>query len=223
MAIAKKTENFIEEIVEKNIYNSNETLFIAEAEEQMESEGQIDLLSLNIGNSFGTAILENPAEISFKTTLDKITAEIKTTASSQFKGIAYIEPNEIENIKKMLVTEECDSRKKQELEKELTNFQKNITANYFHNLNEYKENRIDCIAQIARLEDVKKQLVMNRLSQMVWPYDQKTKEYDAKIANLKIQLARTEQKLSEIEAMSPAAHEKDILLFQVQLKEKFGV
>lgn len=223
MTSAEKTERFIEEEIEKNIYDQNEIILLVGNEDQKEINNAADLLAMNIQNSFGAAILEKTAEPSYDEIINKVTSAIKTKASSQYKGTNFIEPIEIEEIKKMLITEDCANNQKSELEKELTRFQEEITNNYYHTLTELKETIIDSKTQIERLEEVKKQVVMKKLSKMSWPYDENTKKYDAKIANLKIQLARAEQKLEEIEAFTPAANEKDILLFQVQLKDKFKV
>lgn len=210
-----------EEIVEKSAQGTDEIIFIIGGQEEADEKEAV--LLANIENSYGSVNMDEFSEAAFDLLVNKIASALNTVATQQFKGNTFIEPLEIENIKKSIKTENCSNEKKAELEKELTKFQNEITANYKQKLAELDEKRIAIENQLLTLTKIKNSLVMKRVSQMLWPFNAETAKYESKIASLKIQLAKCEQKIQEIEAMRPAAGEKDLLLFQVQLKEKFNV
>lgn len=210
-----------EEIIEESTHDTDEIVFIIGGEEEIDQQNEV--LRSNIENSFGSASLDNLSEVAFDLLVDKIASALKAVATQQFKRSTFIEPLEIEKIKKTIASENCNDAKKAELENELTKFQNEITANYKQKLNELDEKRIATENQLLAITKLKNSLVMKRLSQMLWPFNAETAKYETKIEALKILLAKCEQKIQDIEAMRPAAGEKDLLLFQVQLKEKFNV
>ena len=210
-------------IVEENVHDADEIVFIIGGEEQIENEEENASIALNIENSFGAEPIDGFSEIAIDLLVDKIARALKSAANSQFKGTTFLEPQEVENVKKSLATEHCDNNQKAELEKELTKFQAEITSNYRQKIKECNEKKIYLEKQIGILTNIKNHLVVERLTKMLWPFNNETAKYEAKIASLKIQAAKCEQKIEAIEAMRPAAGEKDLLLFEIQLKDKFNV
>jgi len=212
------------EIIEETTPDTNEVVFIIGGQEEEEAEEKAnEIVALNVENSFGSVASEDYTEIAIDLLVDKIAAALKTAANQQFKGTTFLEPNEVEDVKKILEAEHCDNTKKAELEKELTKFQNGIISNYKQKLNELDEKKIAVENQLATLTSQKNSLVMKRLSKMLWPFNAETAKYEAKIEVLKTQLAKFQQKIEAIESMRPAAGEKDLLLFNVQLKEKFNI
>lgn len=202
------------------IQELSEISFVAGGNAQVEAQ-EIDLLTLNIGNSFSIKPEEVYTDANLDLIVGKIAAAMNTAANLHFKGSTFLEPCEVENVKSILDTEKCDIATKNKFKKELTDFQEQIKTNYVQQIKTYKEQQLYCETHIERLEATKKQIVMDRLAKMSWPYDEKTRAYDRKIDTLKIQVERIKQKTAELESMRPAAKEKDILIFQHQLKEKF--
>lgn len=154
------------------------------------------------------------------------TLSIKKFANSCYKSTTSLEPSDIEQIKKSLNNYACGDAKvkefKQELIDDLTEFQKQIRTSYTTKIAEYTKKKLECEKQIGILEFEKNKLIMERLSRIEWPYDAKTKEYENKIASLEIQAKQYGQKAEQIQTMRPAANEKEILLYELKLKEKFA-
>lgn len=218
--IVAKEEIVINQPAEYAVKSLDEVNFVAGIKEQVKAQ-ETDLLALNISNSFSIEPSKVYTDENLDLIVNKIASAMNAAANQKFKGSTFLEPCELEDVKKILDTEKCDLATKNKFEEEITNFQKQIKTNYVQQINEYNEKKILCDMQIERLESLKKHLVMERLSQMSWPYDERTREYDRKIATLKIQSERCSQRVQEIRTLRPAAKEKDILIFQVQLKEKF--
>lgn len=218
--IVAKEEIVINQPAAPAVKSLDEVNFVAGVKEQVTAQ-EADLLALNISNSFSIEPSKVYTDENLDLIVNKIASAMNAAANQKFKGSTFLEPCELEDVKKILDTEQCDTETKNKFEKELTNFQEQIKTNYVQQINEYNEKKILCDMQIERLESLKKHLVMERLSQMSWPYDEKTREYDRKIASLKIQSERCYQRVQEIRTLRPAAKEKDILIFQVQLKDKF--
>lgn len=151
---------------------------------------------------------------------------IKMYANSYYKDSAAIEPNEIDQIKKSLSNyvnnnEKTDAFKK-ELIQDLSEFQKQIKTKHVQQISDLIKEKQFCEKEIRVLDFEKNKLIMERLSKIVWPYDQKTKEYDNKIAQLQIRLQKLTTKIENQQNMRPMANEKDILLYKMHLKEKFA-
>ncbi|MDD3436966.1 MAG: hypothetical protein PHC64_07440 [Candidatus Gastranaerophilales bacterium] len=62
---------------------------------------------------------------------------------------------------------------------------------------------------------------MDKLTRILWPYDGKTKQYDSQITKCKLQIQQCEQKIATLQESRPTANEKDILIYQMHLKEKY--
>ena len=207
----KKIEKAIElnlDIQEVGINDLNGINFVSSVEKQPEAKA-----------SESVALTDDNIDL----LVGRIASAMNRVAKQEFKGSFFLEPDEVESLKKdVFINETISSEKRAELEHELTKFQQEITTNYKEAISDYKEKRMYCETQMYMFEQAKKESVMKRAAQMLWPFDEKTRSYDAQIASLKIQAARYSQKIEDIESMRPAAKEKDIMLFQVKLKEKFS-
>lgn len=158
--------------------------------------------------------------------LSQTTLSIKKFANSYYKSSAYLEPSEIDHIKDSLKNYASDDERvtafKREIIDDLSNFQKQIKEKYVAQIADYRKKQQLCEKQIRVYEFEKNKLIMDRLSKIAWPYDAKTKEYDQKIAALESQAQHYAQRALSAQQMRPAANEKDILLYQMQLKEKYS-
>lgn len=151
---------------------------------------------------------------------------IKKYSNSQYKFNTSLEPNEIEQIKKALSSYvnnqgKADAFKKEILE-DLTAFQNHILTNHKQKITELTKEKEACQKQLMIAECDKHKLIMDRLSKIVWPYDEKTREYDQKIAQLQAKLEQYSQKIENLKSMRPAANERDLLMYNLHLKEKFA-
>lgn len=151
---------------------------------------------------------------------------VKMYSTSHYKSFTALEPFEIEQIKKALDNYKNDNARinefKAELIEDLTNFQHQIKTSQVQKLNELRKQRQLMERQLRIFSVEKHKLIMDRLSKVAWPYDEKTKDYDKKIATLESQLEQNEQKIISLKQMRPMANEKEILLYQMHLKEKFS-
>jgi len=175
---------------------------------------------------FFSAINEEPSHTAdYEKMLVLTELSIKKYANSEYKFTTALEPSEIEQIKKSLAAYVNNSEKVDEIKKEmledLTAFQKQIMVNHKQKIADLAKEKQACEKQIIILECAKNKLIMDRLSKIVWPYDETTKEYDSKIAQLQAKVVQYTSKLENSHKMRPAANERDILLFKLQLKEKF--
>lgn len=161
----------------------------------------------------------------YEKVLNMTTLSMKMFANSYYKSATFLEASDIEQIKDSLNNYTNDSDKVTEFKNaiidDLTEFQKQIKTNHVQKLAELGKQKQFLEKQIRILDVEKNKLVMERLAKIVWPYDQKTKEYDAKIAKLQMQVQKYAQKIEDLQQMRPAADEKDILLYQMSFKDKF--
>lgn len=188
------------------------------------STNQINLEAVNF---ISTISQENDE---FKTEYEKLlkltSMSVKMYATSYYKSFTSLEPLEIEQIKTALANYKNDNKRinefKSELIEDLTKFQHQIKINQVQKLNELRKQRQLMERQLRIFSVEKHKLIMDRLLKIAWPYDEKTKEYDRKISTLEKQLERNEQKIINLKTMRPMANEKDILIYQMHLKEKFA-
>jgi hypothetical protein len=147
--------------------------------------------------------------------------------NARYKAYKFIEVADIKQIKTTLSTYTNDDEKvnafKEELLEDLTNFEKQIKTNHVQKIEELKKEKQFNERQLKVLDFAKHKLIMERLSRVEWPYDAKTKEFDTKIAALQVNIKRLEQKIEEAVKYRPLAKEKEILMYQMQLKEKYSV
>lgn len=151
---------------------------------------------------------------------------IKKYANSHYKFNTSLEPNEIEQIKKALIGYVNNNDKVNALKKEmlddLTTFQHTILTNHKQRITELEKEKNACKKELMIAECDKHKLIMERLSKIVWPYNEKTKEYDQKIAQLQAKIEQYSQKIENLKSMRPAANERDLLMYKLHLKEKFS-
>lgn len=154
--------------------------------------------------------------------MDLMETTIKKYANSQYKFSTSLEPNEIEQVKKALNSYVNSNEKvndfKRALLEDLTEFQHQILLNHKQRIIDTAKEKETHEKQIRLLECAKNKLIMDRLSQIIWPYDEKTKAYDIKIAQLQAKI----QQIENQKCMRPAANERDILMYKMHLKEKFA-
>lgn len=184
-------------------------------------------INLNAVNFISTLPQENDEyKAEYEKLLKLTTMSVKMHSTSYYKAFTSLEPIEIENIKKALENYKHDNKRvnefKAELIEDLTNFQQQIKSNQIQKLNELRKQRQLIERQLRIFSVEKHKLIMDRLSQIAWPYDEKTKDYDKKIAALQVQLDQNEQKIISLKQMRPMANEKEILIYQMHLKEKFA-
>lgn len=149
---------------------------------------------------------------------------LKMFANSYYKSQPFLEVSDIEQIKESLNNYPNEDTKVKEFKtaiiKDLTIFQQQIKSNHVQRLAELTKQKQFLDKQVRILDFEKNKLIMDRLSKVSWPYDHKTKEYDAKIAKLQMQAKKFEQKIEELKSKKPTANEKDIILYQMALREK---
>jgi len=153
------------------------------------------------------------------------TSAIRRYATSQFKSVIGLEPLEIDQIKSALRNFSCLNQYAQKIKNEiiedLTDFQVYIKENHNKNIKENLRQKELCEREIKVLKYKKNKLVFERLAKIVWPYDAKTKEFDNKVIALGIKAKQYEQKILMGKQNRPVANEKEILLYEMKLKEKF--
>lgn len=153
------------------------------------------------------------------------TLAMKKFSNSQFKATTSLDVSDLEQIKNALRNFACEGEHskqiKDEIINDLTDFQKRINTMHFQNIAEHAKQKQSCEKELRTLEFAKHKLIADRLSKILWPYDAKTKEYDAKIALLQTKIQQYEQKISYSKKLRPVANAKDILLYEMKLKEKY--
>lgn len=158
--------------------------------------------------------------------LKSIIISIKMFANFYYKNSTYLEISDIEHIKDSLNNYENKNKKinefKQKLIEDLTQFQTEIKTKHIQRINDLIKERQFCEKQVKVLEFEKNKLITIRLSKIIWPYDKKTKEYDSKIAQLELKTQQCINKIENLRKMKPIANEKDILIYNLHLKEKFA-
>lgn len=151
---------------------------------------------------------------------------IKMYANSHYKTTAYLENLDIDQIKASLQNYANDNEKINEFKKaiieDLSLFQKKIKETHLQKIVEMNKQKQLLEKQIRIWDYEKNRLIAERLSKIMWPYDSKTKEYDAKILTTQGQIKIIAEKLENLRQTKPMANEKDILLYQMHLKEKFA-
>lgn len=204
----------------------NATLKNFEIEENKTIEDASHVLKSGLVNFLSAMNEKRNYAKDYESMLNLTEASIKKYAASTNKYSEYLEPNEIEQIKKALVEFSNNNEKTSEFKKEiiedLASFQQQILTTHKKRIAELTKEKEICEKQLRIAECEKNKLIMERLSQIVWPYDAKTKEYDQKIAQLQAKVELYTTKIKNQKDMRPAANEKDILLYTMHLREKFA-
>lgn len=199
---------------------------LLEIEENKSIEEASFILKQGLVKYFSTMQVEREYEQAREKMLNFTENSIKKYAYYSLKMNISLEPHEIEQVKKALVNYTCNCEKINELKKELledlTTFQYQIIAEQREIFLELINEKDNYEKQIKVLEYEKNKLIMERLSQIVWPYDAKTKKYDQKIAQLQVKVEQYAKKIENSKSMRPVATEKDLLLYKMHLREKFA-
>lgn len=165
-------------------------------------------------------------EAEYNKILNMTNLALKVIANSNYKTKVCLEVSDIEQIKSSLVNFASKKDRinllKKELIEDLTSFQKQIKAKHCEVFETLFTQKQKLERQIGVLNFEKHKLIMQRLSNIIWPYDSKTKAYDEQIEALQKQIEIVLKKLENYKQTSAAASEKDILLYQMHLKEKFA-
>lgn len=150
---------------------------------------------------------------------------LKTITKASYNPDGSLNPADIEQIKMSLANYRHDCLKvnkfQEKLIDDLTDFQDTIKKNYSQKINELVKTKRDMAKQIRVLNYEKNKLIMNRLYKILWPYDKKTQEYTNQINKLTMQVEQYNRKLDELKNNGPVAKEKDILIYQMHLKDKY--
>lgn len=197
-----------------------------ESTENKSVENATIAIKNGFANFYSTVKEEVDHTEDYEKMLDLTVNAIKKYSNSQYKFNTSLEPNEIEQIKKALISyvnnhEKAGSFKKEILE-DLTAFQGHILANHKQKITELTKEKEACQKQLRIYECDKHKLIMDRLSKIIWPYDEKTREYDQKITQLQTKVEQYIQKIENLNSMRPAANERDILIYNLHLKERFA-
>lgn len=157
--------------------------------------------------------------------LDLTTLSMNLFANIYYKDFSFLEPSDIDLIKESLNNYINNSKKvrefKRELIDDLTDFQKEIKENQIQKISELTKQKLLYENQLKILSTQKQKLIISRLSNFKWPFDNEIKKYDNKINNLQNKSKYYAQKMIRLQKMRPSADEKEILLYQMHLKEKF--
>jgi len=168
----------------------------------------------------------NSKELTLEDNLDEIinmvVSKMNSIASLSYKCSKFLEPVEIKKIQESLKIHVEKSENIKAVKNELELFQEQIQIVYERRISQQKKERLYYEDQINRLETAKKEVMGANLSRMLWPHDERTKRFNTTIASLKAKIVKCNFKLRQLTSMRPAANEKDILVFQMQLKNKFA-
>lgn len=155
--------------------------------------------------------------------LELTSASIKMHATCDYKPVAFIDATDIENIKRTLAQYQDDDARIHQIKyaiiEDLSYFQSELTLNHEERLKAFKSKKAELEKQLRVVDYAKKKLVSQRLARLAWPYDDKTQQYDGLIAKFELQLKKLNSKIEEEIKLRPMANEKDILKYQLHLKE----
>lgn len=165
-------------------------------------------------------------ELEYEKILNLTTMSMKMFANSYYKETAFLEASDIEQIKTSLSNFNNKNEKVNEFKnfilEELTDFQSHIKTKHNQKIAQITKEKLFLERQLSVITFAKNKLVRERLARVEWPYDKKTKEYDSKISALQIKIQKWEQRIEEEQKKRPYVSEKDILMYQMYLKEKYA-
>lgn len=152
---------------------------------------------------------------------------IRSMANDKFKSRCYLGINDIDRIKEALENYRSQDLTtnsfKAQIINDLSDFQDKILTNRIAKLKKLRNEKI-MLEKCARdLNTAKSKIVADRLAKIQWPYNEVTKQIDSKIAVVDIRVARCKQQLENLKNSKPVAEEKDVILYQMELKEKYSV
>lgn len=157
--------------------------------------------------------------------IDLTTLSMDMYAHIYYKNFSYLEPIDIDQIKKSLNKFISNNNKtldfKNELMDDLTAFQQQIKENQINKISEIANQKLACEKRLKFLNVQKQEYIINRLSCLKWPFDNEYKKYNAQISELENKSKYNTNKMIYLQKLRPSADEKDILLYKMHLKEKF--
>ena len=155
--------------------------------------------------------------------VSQVNMALSKAANLNYKVRPYLEKREIETIKRNLVNFVSTNKEvKKVLIENLEEFGQSITDNYVSKLKELAHKKAYIVGQIKIMETTKNKIVFKKLANIEWPYDNTTKNIDAKIAQYKAQFEKIELQERKLSASSPVANEVDLLKFKLMLNEKIN-
>lgn len=182
--------------------------------------------SIKMANLKHTLVKEVTSDVDYDKMLNLTTLSLKMYSNAYYKTAPSIESTDIEQIKMALKNFTNHSQSvsilKEALIKDLTFFQMKIITDHEQKIIDLKKQLQVYEKQIQMYDAERTKLIMERLYKIAWPYDAKTKNYENKIIALQNQTEKLEQKITDLKQSRPSASEKDILLYQMSLKEKYA-
>lgn len=183
-------------------------------------------MSLRAENISSCPVTKPDISSDYRKILSQTTLSMNKVANSYYKNSAYLDIREIDQIKDALNNFALNDARtmafKREIIDDLSDFQKQIKSNYVEKIANLNKQKQDCERQIKIFEFEKNKLIMDRLSKILWPYDQKTKKYDNDISALQAKVTQYTEKIASAQQMRPLANEKDILIYTMRLKNKYS-
>lgn len=222
--LSLQEQNELKELQTSEQQKSGEAVFVS-TKEKKKTEDNNDLLALNIAGSLDLKTgfqQKNLAEAKLKMTVNNVTSAIVNISQRRFKETPCLRLDEFNSIKAMLAKQDCNTVEKQKIESALTFFQDKIKQDYTATIQECMNNMMTYETAIDNLEEQKRKIIVERLTNFSWPFNETTRAYDNKIFNLKCKLHQCRTQLEDVEIMGPAANEKDIVFFNMFLKEQFA-
>jgi hypothetical protein len=169
---------------------------------------------------------QNDFKSEYRKLLSQTKMSLKKCINSNYKKTSGIEINEIEQIKAALTnfSKNNDSVNafKKELINDLTSFQKLLRNKHVVRIADLERQKRQYSEEILKLEAKKTKMIFDKLMNVQWPYDNATKECDTRIAQCKHQVLACTQKIENAQKTKPAANEKDLLLYELKLNEKYS-
>lgn len=200
----------------------------------LEEENKEDLVTLvsavkSLKTEFVSKLIKPAAkdyDAEFKKLLTQTIMGLKKCANLSYKEHEEIEVDEILQIKAALSNFANDDSKikefKNSLLNDLDNFQSSLRQKKVRLLEQLKQEQRGYIKKAKELEIAKNKLIMDRLSNILWPYDEKTKSYDKQIEQCKIQLANCIRRIHLVHLTKATADTKDLMLYEMKMKEKYS-
>lgn len=173
------------------------------------------------------SIVENDDLSEYQKIVKLTSISIKSMSNAYFKSRCYLAINDIDKIKDSLNNFSSDNSKvkvfKAQMIDELSSFQERITMNHVETLRKMRKEKSTLERNAKELEAEKNKIVRERLAKVQWPYTQRTKEIDTTLEKITLQVERYTQRIQEMEELPPIAEEKDLILYQMQFKEKYAI
>jgi len=153
------------------------------------------------------------------------TLSVKTFSNALSKDSIYLEINEIDRIKNALLTHHNKSAEleafKEELMKDLSEFQGQIETKHNKQILDYRKQMQVYETEIKNITNEKNKITLEKLLSVAWLQGSKTKEFENKIALLRAKIEKCSKLIKELESSTPTANEKDVLMYQIHLKDKY--